>query len=83
MNYGVLLPNFGLGGDAKTLCEVAVAAEQSGWDGLFLWDHLQWPNVEPCVDPWVALAAIAAKTKQSRLGTLVTPLPRRDIAKLA
>src|SRR5260370_26406309 len=29
------------------------------------------------VDPWVALAAIALRTRTIRLGTLVTPLPRR------
>ena len=83
MQYGITLPNFGLGGDARTLGEVAVAAEESGWHGLFIWDHLQWPNVEPCVDPWVALGFIASQTNRIRIGTLITPLPRRDIAKLA
>jgi len=29
------------------------------------------------VDPWIALAAIALRTHTLRLGTLVTPLPRR------
>ena len=39
--------------------------------------------MEPAVDPWVALAAIAVQTERIRIGPLVTPLPRRDIAKLA
>ena len=35
------------------------------------------------VDPWVALAAIALRTRTMRLGTLVTPLPRRRPWKVA
>ena len=34
-------------------------------------------------DPWVALAAIAMSTRRIRLGTMVTPLPRRRPWKLA
>ena len=35
------------------------------------------------VDPWVALAAIAVSTNRIRIGTTVTPLPRRRPWKLA
>jgi alkanesulfonate monooxygenase SsuD/methylene tetrahydromethanopterin reductase-like flavin-dependent oxidoreductase (luciferase family) len=70
-------------GDARLLAEFAAEAEEAGWDGFFLWDHLQWPGSEPAVDPWVALAAVAMTTNQIRLGTMITPLPRRDIVKLA
>jgi alkanesulfonate monooxygenase SsuD/methylene tetrahydromethanopterin reductase-like flavin-dependent oxidoreductase (luciferase family) len=57
----------------------ARAAEDAGWDGLFLWDHLfafDDGQVE-VVDPWIALTAAAVATSTIRLGTLVTPLPRR------
>jgi alkanesulfonate monooxygenase SsuD/methylene tetrahydromethanopterin reductase-like flavin-dependent oxidoreductase (luciferase family) len=37
----------------------------------------------PVVDPWVALTAAAMTTRRIRLGTLVTPLPRRRPWKLA
>jgi len=37
----------------------------------------------PMVDPWVALAAIAVSTHRIRIGTTVTPLPRRRPWKLA
>ena len=67
------MPNFGLRGDARTLVEMAVEIEVNGWDALFLWDHLRGPGVEPCVDPWVALAAIAIRTERIVLGTMVTP----------
>ena len=83
MQYGVLLPNFGILGDAEVLGELAAATEQFGWDGVFLWDHLEWPEMEPVVDPWVALAVVAMQTQRVRLGTLVTPVARRDLAKLA
>ena len=54
-----------------------VAAEASGWDGFFLWDHLRWDDVQDVHDPWVLLGAIAQLTARMLLGTLVTPLSRR------
>jgi len=58
--------------------EMAVVAEEAGWDGFFLWDHLTFPYPSvPMEDPWVLLGAAAARTSRIRLGTLVTPLPRR------
>lgn len=83
MKYGFYAPNFGAFGSAAVLADFALEAEQAGWDGFFIWDHLQFPGIEPCVDPWVALAAMSVKTRTIKLGPLVTPLPRRDLAKLA
>ena len=83
MKSAIYVPNFGLGGDARTLADLASLAEQNDWDAMFIWDHLQWPNSEPCVDPWVALTAMAMQTERIAIGPMVTALPRRDIAKLA
>ncbi len=83
MKHAIYLPNFDLFGEAAVLAELATLTEESDWDGFFIWDHLQWPASEPAVDPWVALGAIAAGTERIRLGTMVTPLPRRDLVKLA
>lgn len=81
MRYGVYVPNFGPYGDARVLAELAHEAEEAGWDGFFLWDQVSkttlTPTVDLMVDPWVALTAIALHTQTIRLGTLVTPLPRR------
>jgi hypothetical protein len=79
MRFGLSLPNFGTGVDAAAIAELAVAAERAGWDGFFLWDHLFafGPGAIPVVDPWMALTAAACATSTIRLGTLVTPLPRR------
>src|SRR5947207_10602406 len=81
MRYGVYVPNFGPYGDARILADLASEAEEAGWDGFFLWDQVSkstlTPTADPMVDPWVALTAIVLRTHTIRLGTLVTPLPRR------
>ena len=84
MQRSLYLPPFGTFGDVKLLVELAVEAEQAGWDGFFLWDHIlpEQPHM-PLADTWIALAAIAQATDRIRLGPLVTPLPRRRPWKVA
>jgi len=67
VRYGFVLP----WGDARTAADLAAIAERSGWDGFFVWEPV-WG-----VDAWVALAAAAMTTSRIRLGTMLTPLPRR------
>ena len=81
MKYGFYTPNFDFCGDARVLAELAYEAEAAGWDGFFIWDHLQF--TEPVADAWVALTAMALRTQRIHIGPLVTPVPRRHIAKLA
>ncbi|MCA9904682.1 MAG: LLM class flavin-dependent oxidoreductase [Anaerolineae bacterium] len=87
MRYGIYLPNFGYFGDARTVANLARDAEQAGWDGFFIWDHVNlgaWVGTGlPFVDPWIALAAAATQTERIRLGALITPLPRRRPWKVA
>jgi alkanesulfonate monooxygenase SsuD/methylene tetrahydromethanopterin reductase-like flavin-dependent oxidoreductase (luciferase family) len=84
MRFGINLPPFGEFGHARALAELAREAETVGWDGFFIWDHILFdPSWHPMVDPWVGLAAVAVATTTIRLGTLVTPLPRRRPWKLA
>ena len=82
MKFGIYLPNFGAYGDARVLADLARDAENAGWDGFFIWDHIAGWKL-PMVDPWVALTAIALNTERMRIGTTVTPLPRRRPWKLA
>jgi probable F420-dependent oxidoreductase len=79
VKFGVSMPNFGVGVDVRRVADWARAAEDAGWDGFFLWDHLFafGPGPIDAVDPWIALTAAACATSDIRLGTLVTPLPRR------
>ncbi|MFX1326121.1 MAG: LLM class flavin-dependent oxidoreductase [Promethearchaeota archaeon] len=85
MKFAIYTPNFGNGVNPLDLAEFALEAEKAGWDGFFLWDHLVFMeglNV-PVLDPWVALSAIAMKTKKIKLGPLITPIARRRPWKLA
>jgi alkanesulfonate monooxygenase SsuD/methylene tetrahydromethanopterin reductase-like flavin-dependent oxidoreductase (luciferase family) len=79
MKYGLDVSTVGSYADPRILADLAVDAEEAGWDGFFIWDVLFGENNvdHPVADPWVALAAIAAKTQRIRIGALVTPLARR------
>ncbi|HEY0166517.1 MAG TPA: LLM class flavin-dependent oxidoreductase [Jatrophihabitans sp.] len=79
MRHAVSVPCFGTGLDAALVADWAASAEAAGWDGFFLWDHLFAfaPGPVDVVDPWIALTAAACATRRIRLGTMVTPLPRR------
>jgi alkanesulfonate monooxygenase SsuD/methylene tetrahydromethanopterin reductase-like flavin-dependent oxidoreductase (luciferase family) len=67
MRYGFVLAY----GDARTAAELAALAEEHGWDGFFVWEAI-WG-----LDAWVMLGAAAMTTERIRLGTMLTPLPRR------
>jgi|GraSoiStandDraft_4_1057263.scaffolds.fasta_scaffold03441_7 alkanesulfonate monooxygenase SsuD/methylene tetrahydromethanopterin reductase-like flavin-dependent oxidoreductase (luciferase family) len=70
--------------DPRTLADLASAAEDRGWDGFFVWDHIRYREPARAVaDPWVALSAIALATERLRIGPMVTPLSRRRVHKLA
>ncbi|MEU7040759.1 LLM class flavin-dependent oxidoreductase [Streptomyces varsoviensis] len=85
MRFSVNIPNFGDFADPRAVAKVATAAEQAGWDGLFVWDHVlhRYHGGRPFGDPWMLLTAAALATSRIRLGTLVTPVPRRRPQQLA
>jgi len=76
MRFALSAQNFGPYGDPRLLADLARDAEAAGWDGFFVWDHLLRGEA-PVADPWISLAAIALSTERLRIGTMVTPLPRR------
>lgn len=70
--------------DPHAVAHLAAEAEEVGWQGVFVWDHLRWrPPVTHAADAWITLAAIAAATERLRLGPMIVPLPRRRPAKVA
>jgi len=83
VRYAVGLPNVGEFGDQRVLLDLAVAAEQHGWDGVHLWDHLLYHQPDwPVTSPFAAAASIAAVT--SKLHVILTVnLPRRQVQDVA
>ncbi len=84
MKRAIDVPPFGDLADPRVLAELATAAEEAGWDGFFVWDHIVHRSPAKAVaDPWVALAAVACATSRLRIGPMITPLSRRRVQKLA
>jgi alkanesulfonate monooxygenase SsuD/methylene tetrahydromethanopterin reductase-like flavin-dependent oxidoreductase (luciferase family) len=81
---GIAVPNFAE--DPAQLIELGVEAERAGFDGFFLWDHIVFSDSgdgPPIADPWMALAVVATRTTRIKLGTMITPVPRRRPWQLA
>jgi alkanesulfonate monooxygenase SsuD/methylene tetrahydromethanopterin reductase-like flavin-dependent oxidoreductase (luciferase family) len=77
MRFGLFFPQFEELAEPARVAELAVMAEEAGWSGFFLWDHmLARPGMAIC-DPWIAMAAVATATRDIRFGAMVTPLARR------
>jgi alkanesulfonate monooxygenase SsuD/methylene tetrahydromethanopterin reductase-like flavin-dependent oxidoreductase (luciferase family) len=85
MRFAVDVPNFGDFADPRVVADLARRAEEAGWDGLFVWDHVTHRKElrRTIADPWVLLTAAALATERIRLGTMVTPVARRRVPKLA
>ncbi len=102
--FGLQIPSFtfpggadGAAGDAgdggsKGLFErvvaIATTAEESGFDSLWVMDHLfQIPMVgaldEPMFESYTLLGGLAARTRTARLGAMVTGVTYRNPAVLA
>lgn len=97
MRLGLALPqyDYSVAGESPLpwarVVEWARAAEAAGFDSLWLSDHLFLdvakyggpPDREGCLDPIVALAALAGEVARVRLGTLVLCEAFRPAAVLA
>ncbi len=84
MRSGLFLPLFDELADPALVARLSAAAEEAGWDAVFVWDHLRWrAPVVDVADPWITLTAIATATERIRIGPMVTPLARRRPVKVA
>lgn len=88
VRFGLHVSSFGWDDVAGGLGSVAARAEAAGFDGLWVMDHLrQIPQVgrdwDPMLDPYAALAWVAARTERMTLGALVTPITLRPVGVLA
>ena len=73
---------------AGWLAAVATGADELGFDGIALMDHLiQIPQVaqpwDPIPEPWVTLGLLAGLPTRLRLGTLVSPVTLHHAGVLA
>ena len=93
MRIGLQIPNFNFPGVGPedlldTLTGIATTAESSGFESVWVMDHLnQIPGVGP-IDNWmlegnVALSALAARTSKAHLGLMVGGVTYRNPALLA
>jgi alkanesulfonate monooxygenase SsuD/methylene tetrahydromethanopterin reductase-like flavin-dependent oxidoreductase (luciferase family) len=84
MRRGLFVAPFDELSDPELVADLARGAEQAGWEGFFVWDHVRYsPPAQEVSDPWIVLAAVAVATDRVTLGPLVTPPARRRIHKLA
>ncbi len=83
VRFAVGLPNVGQYGDPELLVSLAERAEASGWDAVFVWDHVAYRDQWPVADPYMVVAAIAARTQRIRLGVMLSQLARRRPWKFA
>ena len=83
MRSAVWVPLFDELADPLVVARLAAAAEEAGWDGMFVWDQLWWREPIAAVsDPWITMAAMATATERLRIGPMVTPVARRRPVKL-
>jgi F420-dependent oxidoreductase-like protein len=91
--FGLQIPSFTFPGveDGEVfekVAQIAVTAEESGFDSVWVMDHFyQIQNVGPRTDPmfeaYTTLGAIAARTRRAGLGAMVTGVTYRNPALLA
>lgn len=85
MHFGVVLQHFREHASPEAIAAVAQAAEELGYDSVWVMDHVVVPDVPearqftPLVyEPLLTLAYVAAKTERIRLGTSVLIVPYRS-----
>lgn len=78
IKYGLSLIHFNELADPDIVIELAVEAENAGWDGIFLPDHIVYDKqaIYPVTETWILLSAIAARTTKIKIGTSVAALPQ-------
>ena len=62
------LPLFDALADPAVVARLAAEAEEAGWHGVVVWDHVRWnAPIQQVADPWITMAAIATATERVRI----------------
>ncbi len=93
MKFGVCIPHYGRAIEVDGLTEMAVQAEQMGFDSVWVTDHIVVPHVVPdrgdivyrhdMLEPISLLTHLGAVTNRVAIGTSVVILPYRNPVILA
>lgn len=83
MRLSVGLFGLSTGGGAGGLVRAARAAEDAGYDAVFVADHPTRTHSGSYLDPFVALSVVAGATRTIRLGMSVLVVPYRNPVLLA
>ena len=93
MKYGVCIPHYGRPIDTQGLTEMAIKAEEMGYDSVWVTDHIIVPHVIPdrpdivyrhnMLEPLSLLTHLGAVTSRVNIGTSVVILPYRNPVILA
>ncbi len=92
MQFGVNVPNYGVHASLETMVRVAEAADELGYDMLWVAERLVvpdpanqgWSKRDPTAyEPLVTLAFLASMTRKVRLGTNILIAPFRNPLVLA
>ncbi|HEX3326734.1 MAG TPA: LLM class F420-dependent oxidoreductase [Actinomycetota bacterium] len=91
--FGLQIPDFTFPEVAdkdlfETVAGIAETAERSGFDSIWVMDHLYQignvgPETDPMLEAYTLLGALAARTSKASLGTMVTGVTYRNPALLA
>jgi F420-dependent oxidoreductase-like protein len=91
--FGLQIPDFTYPGVEdgdlfEAVAAIAVTAEESGFDSVWVMDHFYQiegvgPPGDPMLEAYTLLGGIAARTTSARLGTMVTGVTYRNPALLA
>lgn len=83
MKFGVVLPTYGKGATRLSILDTALAAEELGYDSIWVTDHLALPQEDAerfghIFEAVTTLSYLAASTRQIRLGISALVLPQRN-----
>lgn len=83
MNFGVVLPTYGKNASRLAIVDTALAAEELGFDSVWVTDHLALPQADAerfghIFEAITTLSYLAASTRRVRLGISTLVLPQRN-----